>query len=196
MVFLDVVVVAFALGLLLGGDPARLGRLRIQRIWLFFVALGIQLVAFPTAHLPWSTPDGVARGLWLASYAVLIAAALSNRGIAGVPIMAAGLLLNLTAILANRGHMPVLPSALAAEGRSYKVHDNSIQLVHPHLAWLVDRWAVPGWIPFGNVFSVGDVLIAAGAAVLIVCALQPRALDRLRRRPRAQSEACPTTTSA
>jgi hypothetical protein len=57
------------------------------------------------------------------------------------------------------------------------VHDNSIDKTHPHLALLVDRWATPHWLPLGNVFSVGDVLIAVGAAVVVLVAMlvAPRA---------------------
>ena len=54
---------------------------------------------------------------------------------------------------------------------------------HPHLAWLVDRWAVPHWIPGGNVYSVGDVLIAVGAVVMVSAAMGGRLpfVGRLRR---------------
>ena len=57
--------------------------------------------------------------------------------------------------------MPVRGAALRAAGTDYEVHNNSIQLAKPHLAALVDRWAAPHWVPLANVYSVGDVLIAA-----------------------------------
>jgi hypothetical protein len=44
--------------------------------------------------------------------------------------------------------------------------------VRPQLAALVDRWAVPHWIPLGNVYSVGDVLIAIGVFVAVVSAMR------------------------
>jgi hypothetical protein len=85
------------------------------------------------------------------------------------------MLLNLAAILANGGHMPALPSAMRDAGLSYTgVHNNSVAAAHPHLAWFVDRWAAPGWVPAGNVFSVGDVLIAIGVVVLIAAAMGAR----------------------
>ena len=173
MVFLDVAVVAFLVALALGGRPANLSQLRVHRLWLVFVALGLQVVAFPSGLMPWSTPDGAARGLWLASYGVLLAAALANRRVVGVPVMTAGLLANLTAIVANGGRMPVLPDALAATGRNYDVHNNSIALVDAHLPWLVDRWGAPAWLPLANVYSVGDVLIAAGLALAVVAGSRP-----------------------
>jgi hypothetical protein len=47
----------------------------------------------------------------------------------------------------------------------------------PVLALLTDIFAVPAWVPFANVFSVGDVLIAIGIAVAIAATMRsaPRA---------------------
>ena len=116
-------------------------------------------------------PSAAARVLWLVSYALLLAMLLRNRRLFGMPLVVAGLLSNLVAILANGGLMPVRASALAAAHRSYSVHNNSIEVVRPHLAALVDRWAAPTWIPLGNVYSVGDVLIAIGVFLAIVAAM-------------------------
>ena len=78
------------------------------------------------------------------------------------------------------------PIRAGGGGRPYSSHNNSIEVVRPHLAPLVDRWAVPHWIPLGNVFSVGDVLIAIGIAVAVVVAMRGTA-DRLSRRSFASS---------
>jgi hypothetical protein len=168
------VAVGIALALVAGGDIRRLGGLGFRGIWLFYLAVGIQVLAFPFPFLPWRTSDGVARALWLASYGLLVAAALVNRRITGVPIIAAGMLSNVVAVVANGGHMPALPSALRAAHKSFHVHFNSAANASPHLAWLVDRWAVPHWVHVGNVFSVGDVLIAVGAVVLVWSAMGAR----------------------
>jgi hypothetical protein len=196
MVFANAIILGLALGLALGGNPANLAKLPLRNTWLIFAALALQVIAFPAPSMPWTVPDVSARIIWLCSYALLIAAALENRRLTGVPVMAAGLACNLAAILANRGHMPVLPSALRAEGKAYAVHFNSLRSAHPHLAWLVDRWAVPSWMPLGNVFSVGDVLIGLGAALVIVAAMEPRVLDRLRRNNRRADTPTPTPTAS
>jgi hypothetical protein len=158
-----------ALGLVLapalGGRWSALGRLRLRRIGLFYAAIGLQLVAFPFRTLPWHTSDRAAVVLWLTSYALLVVACASNARIPGTPIVAAGMLLNLLAVTTNGGHMPALPSALRGAGLHFEQSRNSAELATPHLAWLVDRWAAPPWIPWANVFSVGDVLIAIGGLV-------------------------------
>ena len=70
--------------------------------------------------------------------------------------------------------MPVLPEAMRAAGGDHTTFNNSTAATEPHLAWLVDRWAAPEWIPAANVFSVGDVLIAVGAAWIVIAAMGVR----------------------
>lgn len=167
---------------LLGGSWRKLTTVRLNTVWLFFLAVALQVAAFPFVWLPWRTPDSVAVALWLASYAVLLAAILRNAHLPGVPLVAAGLLANLAAILANGGHMPALPQALRAAGLHFHLNRNSASMAHPHLAWLVDRWAAPGWVPHANVYSVGDVLISLGSlAFALVATGALRRPSRLRR---------------
>ena len=172
MVFLDVALVALVAGKLLGGRFSALAETPIAGKWLVFGALGLQLVAFPSEALPWSTPTGLAKVLWVASYVLLIAMLVRNRALPGILVVAAGLASNVVAIAANHGLMPVLPSALRAAGTHYHVHNNSISAVQPNLGFLVDRWGAPQWLPLANVFSVGDVLIAVGTIVTIVAAMK------------------------
>jgi len=100
---------------------------------------------------------------------------LLNVRLRGLAIAGGGMLLNLAAIVTNRGHMPALPSAMRDAGLAFTgVHNNSIAEASPNLAWFVDRWAAPSWVPFGNVFSVGDVLIAIGVVVTLAAAMGAR----------------------
>lgn len=172
MVFLDVGVLAVVLGKLLGGKLGNLGAVSLSAKWLAFAAIGLQIAAFPSNVLPWSTPTGAAKVLWLASYVLLVSFLVLNHALRGVLLVAAGVACNLCAILANGGLMPVLRSALAAAGGRYEVHNNSIQLGRPHLAFLVDRWAAPSWVPLANVYSVGDVLIGAGVLLTVILVMR------------------------
>ena len=172
MVFLNVVLLALVLGKFLGGRLGRLAETPIAGKQLVFAAIGLQMIAFPWNFLPWTTPSGPARALWIVSFALLISMLVMNRALPGVAIVAAGLTCNIVAVLANNGLMPVRPSALLEAGTQYHVHNNSIQVVDPNLGLLIDRWAAPQWLPMGNVFSVGDVLIAIGIVVAIVSAMQ------------------------
>jgi Family of unknown function (DUF5317) len=163
---------------LLGGRWSLLGRVQLRVPVIFYVAIALQLIAFPVKHMPWRTPDRIAVVLWLVSYGLFAVGLLRNARVPGVPLVAVGLVSNVSAIVANGGHMPALPSALRGAGLIFTKSRNSEQMPAPHLAWLVDRWAAPDWIPWANVFSVGDVLIAAGGLVFVLVAT-----ECFRRRP-------------
>jgi multisubunit Na+/H+ antiporter MnhE subunit len=49
------------------------------------------------------------------------------------------------------------------------------------LLWpLTDIFALPAWLPFANVYSVGDVLIGAGVVTVIVGAMRRGTTSRTR----------------
>ncbi len=169
------VLLAVPLALLCGGRVGRIAELRLRALWLFFLAFGIQVVAFPFAFLPWTTGEDAAKALWLVSYGCLLVAAVLNRRIVGAQVVALGMALNLVAILSNGGRMPATPEAMQAAGLDFAVKHNSAAAADPNVPWLVDRFAAPGWVPLTNVFSVGDAVIAVGAFVLVFAATGARA---------------------
>jgi hypothetical protein len=65
--------------------------------------------------------------------------------------------------------MPASADALRTAGRSAReaAFTNSEVVAHARLAFLGDVLPLPAWMPFANVFSVGDVLIAVGLFVLV-----------------------------
>jgi hypothetical protein len=187
--------IGLALAPLLGGRWSRLGDLRLRWVVVFYVAIALQIVAFPISQLPWRTPDRVAVVLWLVSYGLFALGTAANLRIAGVPLIVVGMLSNVAAIVANGGQMPALPSALRAAGLHFEQSRNSMKMPAPHLSWLVDRWGAPDWVPLANVFSVGDVLIAAGGFVFALVATG--ALGRLGQRMRySASDTTATSNSA
>ncbi len=187
MVFIPVVAGAIVAGLLLGGRLGAIAGIRVHAAWLLFAALALQIAAFPSGLLPWSPGDSLATALWGASYGCLLPACFVNRRLPGVALVAAGMSSNLVAVVANGGHMPVLREAMRGADMDYTLRNNSAALPAPKLAVLVDRWAVPDWIPFGNVFSMGDVAIALGAAVLVLTAMGARGFRGLATAPQPQS---------
>lgn len=168
------VALALPVALLLGGRLGRIGELRLRALWLFFLAVAIQVVAFPFAFLPWTTADSTAKALWLVSYGCLLAAAVLNRRILGAQVVALGMALNLAAILTNGGRMPATPEAMEAAGLDFAVKHNSVASADPAFPWLVDRFAAPDWVPLTNVFSVGDLVIALGSVALVFAATGAR----------------------
>jgi hypothetical protein len=160
------------IGLLSGGNLRAFAGLRLRATLLVLISLLIQVVAFTplrasipglSAHIP---------ALYLFSMGLLVVWVGLNWRIPGMSLLAAGLLCNLLAIAANDGYMPVSAESLRIAGRNDlyaegAIYNNSAQ--HggaARLVLLTDILAVPAAVPFANVFSIGDVLIACGAAWL------------------------------
>ena len=115
MFLLPAVIIGVLAGFALGGRIDRLADVRLRAPWVFFLALGLQLVAF-TSLFDSHVPESVATAMSIGSYACLLAVFVLNARLPGMPIAGAGMLLNLAAILANGGHMPALPRAMRAAG--------------------------------------------------------------------------------
>src|SRR5262249_41610974 len=82
----------------------------MPRSWLILViAAAPQLAAILGIRIP---------GMFLVSAVALVAWLLRNRNIAGVPMVAAGSLLNLLPMALHGGAMPVHPDTLLALGRT------------------------------------------------------------------------------
>jgi hypothetical protein len=148
---------------LTGGRLGALAEVRLRAPALAIAAIALQVLVISV--LPSTAPAWVGRSGHLASYALLAAFAWANRRVPGVALMAAGGALNALAIAVNGGVMPAAPGALAAAGiPAPHGFENSAALAHPHLIALGDVFAVPAALPGSGVFSVGDVLLVAGAA--------------------------------
>lgn len=174
---------ALAGALLLGGRLERLGALRVRWLPAVGLALAVQLLLFG----PW-TPllpgiDHWGPLAYLLSSGLAAAVVLRNARLPGMALVAAGALANLAAIAANGGLMPAAPEALAAVGWSGSPagFSNSVLLPEPALAPLIDRFALPSWLPFANVFSLGDVAIAAGLGWLLWRTVRDPSRDGARR---------------
>lgn len=171
MFILYALVVGVILGLALGGRPAGLGGLRFRWSGLMLAGLLVQVVLFSEPVAERIGPLGPP--IYVASTALVLASVIANRSIPGMAIVAVGAVSNLAAIVANGGYMPAARSALAALGRSDPTaYSNSSTVDHAALGPLTDVFAMPRWLPFANVFSVGDVLIVVGIVTTIVLAMR------------------------
>ena len=107
----------------------------------------------------------------------MLAAVLRNLDIPGVAVIAIGAACNLAAIMANGGYMPADPAALASVGGPGTGGTNSIVTAQPALGPLTDLFALPAWMPFANVFSIGDVLIGIGIVATVALAMRDRSVE-------------------
>jgi hypothetical protein len=172
-------------GLLLGGRLERLGELRIRWAWLAVAGLVVQVILFadPVA----SIVGGLGPVVYVGSTAAVLVAVVRNWRITGMPIVALGAASNLLAIVANGGVMPASPEAVSAiDPLGSAGFSNSVVMADPALRPLTDIFALPAWLPFANVFSIGDVLIGIGLVVVIAAAMRRRSA------PRSKASGAPT----
>jgi uncharacterized protein DUF5317 len=168
---------AIPLGILVGfargGRLANLADLRFEWGLLAIVGLAAQVALF--SQTVGSLVGQAGPALYVASSLVVLAAVLRNWRLPGLKLVAAGAIINLVAILANGGYMPADPAALALAGLDpTSGYSNSVVTNRPVLAPLTDIFALPAWMPFANVFSVGDVLIGLGIVVAVAAGMAGR----------------------
>jgi hypothetical protein len=159
-------------GYLLQGRLDRLGDIRFRWGWLAIAGLAVQVVLFSG---PVADAVGVAGpAIYVASTAAVLVAVLRNLTIPGIALVAIGAASNLLAIAANGGVMPASPDAIAALGASDGAgFSNSVVVADPALRPLTDIFVLPSWVPFANVFSIGDLLIGLGVVVVIAAGMRP-----------------------
>lgn len=170
MFILYAIPLGIVVGYLLGGRLDRLADVRFRWAPLAVVGLAVQIALFsdPLANVVGEAGPVI----YVASSVAVLAAVLRNLDIPGLAVIALGATSNLVAILANGGYMPADPAAAASVGGIAPGYSNSNIDAEPALAPLTDIFATPAWLPFSNVFSVGDVLIGVGVAITIVVGMR------------------------
>jgi hypothetical protein len=160
-------VVVFLAVPLTGGRLSRLTDLRLRGTWIVFASLAVA-IAVTTLY-----PDGSRRlhvALNLATYVGGLTALWLNRRLPGLWLITAGTVANVVAISLNGGSMPASASALRAAGLPVAPGGfvSSTTVAAAKVPWLGDVFASPRAMPFHNVFSIGDILILAGATILVL----------------------------
>jgi hypothetical protein len=178
MILLIVLVVAVLVGLIRGGAIQRLGGLTLRQGGWALTALVLQSVIIYSPWLGQQKARDVFIGAMLLSYLLLFLFVWLNRRLLGIVVIGLGLLLNLVVILANGGYMPTSPEVLQRGGyrasspivsgtRLAKSKDIILRREETRLWFLSDALVIPPPFPWPTVFSVGDIVIAAGTFILV-----------------------------
>lgn len=151
----------------------------LRHIWLVMAAFLPQILAFYLPATREAIPPWLAGTCLVSSQAGLLAFVWLNRKHKELWVAGGGLAANLLVIAANGGLMPITMASVAALYPSLSLDaglvgsrlgwSKNIILTEAgtNLAFLSDCILLPGWIPWRYAFSVGDVLIAAGAFWLL-----------------------------
>jgi hypothetical protein len=167
------VAVGVVVGLIRGGRFHHLAEKPFRSVGLLALGFVLQVVT-EVFRLP-TTPDVIAV---LVSYAALALFALRNLGLAGMGVVAVGLVLNIIPIAVNQG-MPVKAAALVRSGiysDEASIHHTRFggkrHLAGPddHVVFLGDT--LPDWV-FHEVLSFGDLTMSVGIAAVICNLLLP-----------------------
>jgi hypothetical protein len=158
--------VALLLVPVLRGRLRNLSTLRLDRAWLIGVALGLQILCISIVPTWPRLPLVV---MHVASYLLAAAFVWRNRTLPGLPLLAAGGVMNAVTIGLNGGTLPASAAALRKAGLPVTQNKflNSGVLAHPKLSVFGDNYASPDWLPLHNVYSLGDLLILCGAVWLV-----------------------------
>lgn len=198
MFILYAVVIGLIAGFAVGGRLDGLGRIEFRWPWLAIGGFFVQVLLFSAAVS--SAVGSAGPPVYVASTAAVLVAVVRNVHIPGLVVVAVGAASNLLAIVSNGGFMPASPGAFASLGRSVDDgYTNSAIVASPAFEPLTDVYALPGWVPLANVFSVGDVLIAAGVVMVLVVGMRSgRGSSPVRDRPDdgVQEEAAPDVVPA
>lgn len=191
MLLVVAVIAGFLAGLLLAWIRNRHYEIpQISYVWLVFVAFFPQWLVFYLPMTRRSIPDKWASIALISSQILLLLFAGLNflhrsfRNRLGFGLLGIGLALNLTVILLNGGLMPISPEKVTrlvpdAPAGSWEIgsrlgtgKDIVLPIQQMHLWWLSDYFylELPGR---DVVFSLGDVVIATGA-FLVLCAWDNR----------------------
>lgn len=182
MLLLWAVPIGILIGYLRGGRLSHLAKLELRGAWLVLLALIIQLLIFPLGSSKQPIISFGTEYFHLASYAPLVIFVVLNWREWGILAMGVGMVLNLVVITANGGYMPTRPELLEAAGHGEAAAtlretctyaNNTCMGPETPLWFLADIFYVPAGVPFANVFSVGDLLLALGLIVFLQAKMRP-----------------------
>lgn len=164
--------IALVIALIRGGSIRPFARIEFRYPLIFLAGLALKVLIFSG---PWKaavgSEDVLSRILYTLSISLVLMGIYLNRQIPGMKLMGLGVLLNLLAIAANGGYMPV--SAAGVERLQISLLPGTTVLNEPRtqaivitestrLWFLGDVIPLPDWLP-AKIISVGDIVLCLGA---------------------------------
>jgi len=178
------VVIGIGVALARGGKLYRLADIRFRLGWLALLCLLVQMyvIYYPAERVQMERSFHAA--LMMGSYALLTIVVLVNRRTTGMVVIGLGLLLNLAVMASNGGYMPVTREAIITTGtrsaqelppegaRLPRSKDVLLPADETRL-WILSDVITAPRMPLARVYSVGDLIVAAGAFLALQVAMVP-----------------------
>ena len=166
MLWLFAIVAGLVFRLVTGGKITNLARLRFRWPWVILVAIAARAAVVLT---PLSRVEG-AQYVFVIAIAAIVAWTIAHfNRLPGVWLVTAGTLLNLLVIVANGARMPVAPELAVSLARHGTIGPYTVMGPDTNLNLLGDWIAL---YPVPEVYSIGDVVIAIGLAVVVFLAVR------------------------
>ncbi|MHB8107013.1 MAG: DUF5317 family protein [Candidatus Cryosericum sp.] len=175
MLVLGVLGIALVASLITGGRLEYAWNWQLRGLWMALGAFAVQTALFTR----WGTNlvgEALVPVVYIITLSALVAFLVTNRRVLGVPILLAGLMLNVLVISANAGRMPASSAALAAAGRVeeadlLRLHGAAANCVlmsdSTRLNVLGDSIVIRLGGSVGSAYSVGDLVALAGEVVIV-----------------------------
>ena len=166
MIFLAAVVVGLVAGLLTRGRIENLARLQFRWPWLIVAALVVREAVLVTPL------NNVGGAQYVYLFALVVIVAWTNwhwRRVPGLWLVSVGAALNVVVIAANHARMPVAPELAGSLNSRGTVGQYTLMGAHTNLNFLGD------WIrlyPLTGAYSIGDVIIGLGLAIVVFLAVR------------------------
>ncbi|HHW15402.1 MAG TPA: DUF5317 domain-containing protein [Firmicutes bacterium] len=162
MILITALVASITIGLIRKGSLAQLAQAELRGLPLYATAILLQVfvVAMVSA---W----GLSGMVYAVSFLLLTVGAYLDRRVPGMFLVALGLLLNTSVIVANGGRMPVFLSPDAPGWKSVQALTHVPMALSGRLRYLGDFIRIPEFGGHYSLLSPGDVLIAIGVFVAV-----------------------------
>jgi len=174
MLVLVVLVCSLCLSLLTGGRLRYVQDFQLRALPVGVGAFVVQVLIF-TARGE-ELLGSLLPVLYMATMIGLLVFLFINRTVFGMPVLMAGLVLNLLVIGVNGGRMPVDTRAMIATGQTARAEileknrtaaNCVLMSENTRLNFLGDRIVLPLLGTLGAAYSIGDLVALAGEAVLV-----------------------------
>lgn len=179
-------------GLLRGGKLSRLFYLEFKSIWLFLVAMGIQLALVVFGATGNVLVLEYIQELYIISYVLLLIGLFINIKYRSVILVVLGSVMNLFCFMMNSRKMPVSIGGLKLAGYDNLVNlvkSGNIALYTPltektKYAQLSQLITIQKPFPFPQILSIGDIVIYIGIFIFVQSAMLDTNSRYSRRRKR------------